>query len=107
MAQPLPLAALKTHLKLSVADTTEDADLLGYLAAAVGAFEKESKRSFDATGDEALTEGERAMAVQWLKLMLGHWYENRQDGVVDVRVAAIQVPKACDWLMDLIRVPTL
>lgn len=107
MAQPLTLDALKSHLKLSPAASAEDADLTGYLAAAVGAFEKESKRSFAETGVDALSEGELAMAAQWLKLLLGHWYENRQDGVVDLRVAAIQVPKACDYLMDLIRVPTL
>lgn len=107
MPQPLTLAAAKAHLKIPVADGSEDDELLAYVAATVGAFEKESKRSFSATGDEALTEGELAMAVQWLKLMLGHWYENRQAGVVDVRVVAVEVPKACDWLMNLLREPTL
>lgn len=115
----LTLDQVKTHLKLVLADTSED-ELLGlYQGAAEGTFRQLSKRRWPATGeptdpatgayvDEAvLNADEQAMALQWLLLAIGHWYENKQEVVTDTRVASIRVPMACDFLMGILRTPTL
>lgn len=127
----LTLDQLKAHLKLKPADISQDGELTGYLSAALGTFRKESKRRWPAEGEPTvmavinplaepltyrfvsfvnpavLSEDEQEMALQWMRLMVGHWYENRQDGVVDVRVVAVETPKACTYLMNLLREPTL
>lgn len=125
------LTALKTHLKLLPADTSEDTLLAVYQAAALGAFKVLSKRRWPADGEPflskvvdadaippttaflawvdpaVLTIEEQAIAEQWQLLAIGHWYENRQSVVVDTRAAAIEVPQTCDMLMSLVREPTL
>jgi hypothetical protein len=114
----LDLDQLKVHLKLIPSATGEDELLRGYLAAAQAAFFKLSKRRWPKTAeptdddgaylDEAvLDEQEQAIAQQWLLLAIGHWYENRQEVVTDTRVASVQVPMACEFLMNLVRTPTL
>ncbi len=127
----LTLDQVKAHLKLPLADASEDALLSLYLAAVVGAFKTESKRRWPVVGEPALTsvvdpaadplvyvflsyvdsavlsDDEQAIAQQWLLLMLGHWYENRQEVVADVRSAAVQIPQAAKYLMNLVREPTL
>jgi hypothetical protein len=125
----LTLDLLKEHLKLAPDDTTEDALLKAYLAAAVGMFKVESKRRWPVIGEPALavakdpeanppelvfvrfvdhvalSPDEQAMASQYLLLTLGHWYENR--GSVSVGVNVTEVPDTAKALMKLLREPTL
>jgi len=127
----LTLDLVKAHLKLDPADTSEDGLLTAYLAATVGTFRTESKRRWPVVGEPALATAseptttppgltfaryvdpavlnpdEQAMADQYILLMLGHWYENRQEVVADVRAVAVQVPMAAQYLMNLLREPTL
>jgi uncharacterized phiE125 gp8 family phage protein len=42
------------------------------------------------------------MAIQAILLMLGHWYMNREEVVVDLRVKAIEVPKAAADLINIL-----
>jgi hypothetical protein len=125
----LTLDLLKEHLKLAPDDTTEDALLTAYLAAAVGMFRIESKRRWPKVGEPAfasakdpeatppelvfvayvdrtaLSPDEQAIASQYLLLTLGHWYENR--GSVSVGVNVTEVPDTAKALMKLLREPTL
>ena len=125
----LTLADLKAHLRLNPADESEDASLQAYLDAAVGLFRKESKRRWPEEGEPALTKvidpeaaplqyrfvayvdpavlspDEQAIAAQWLRLTLGHWYENRQTVIVGVNVT--EVPHTAKMLMNHLREPTL
>lgn len=125
----LTLAELKAHLRLLPDDTSEDVDLLDYLASAVGLFRTHSKRRWPEVGEPALTAvidpdanpltyrfvrfvdravlspDEQATAKQWLKLTLGHWYENRQTVAVGLNVT--EVPETAKALMKTLRVPTL
>ena len=127
----LSLDQLKVHLKISPADTSQDSEVAGYLSAALGTFRKESKRRWPAEGEPAvlavvdplaepvtyrfvsfvdpavLSEDEQEMALQWVRLMVGHWFENRQDAVTDTRVQVAETPKACTYLMNLLRESTL
>ncbi|MDO7851394.1 head-tail connector protein [Hymenobacter convexus] len=107
MPLPITLADAKAQCRIPDRDTAEDALLQSYLVVAGAVFEKLSKRSFDATGDEALTAGELAIAGQWLLLMVAHLYDTRQPVITDVRAVSVEVPKTLDFLMDLIRVPSL
>jgi hypothetical protein len=125
----LTLPLLKEHLKLAPDDTTEDALLTAYLAAAVGTFKVESKRRWPKVGEPAfasakdpeatppelvfvayvdhvvLSPDEQAMADQYILLTLGHWYENR--GSVAVGLNVTEVPQTAQMLMKLLREPTL
>jgi hypothetical protein len=125
----LDLALVKTHLKLDPAATDEDALLNGYLAAAVGMFLTVSKRRWPEVGEPVLAKasdpttvpptlvfgrymdpavlnpGQQAMAVQYILLTVGHWYENRQTVIVGVNVA--EVPQTAQMLMNILREPTL
>jgi hypothetical protein len=125
----LTLDLLKEHLKLDPSDTTEDALLTAYLAAAVGMFKVHSKRRWPDIGEltlakakdpeanppelvfvryvdhAALSPDDQAMANQYLLLTLGHWYENR--GTVAVGVNVMEVPQTAESLMKLLREPTL
>jgi hypothetical protein len=125
----LDLNLVKTHLKLDLAATDEDALLSGYLAAAEGTFLTVSKRRWPEVGEPALAKasdpatvpptlvfvryldpaalspGEQAMAVQYILLTVGHWYENRQTVIVGVNVT--EVPATAQMLMNILREPTL
>jgi hypothetical protein len=125
----LTLALVKTHLKLDLAATDEDALLSGYLAAAKGMFLTVSKRRWPDVGEPALAKAsdpttvpptlifgryvdpaalspdEQAMADQYILLTLGHWYENRQTVIVGVNVT--EVPHTAQMLMNILREPTL
>jgi len=125
----LTLDLVKTHLKLDLAATDEDALLSGYLAAATGMFRTQSKRRWPAVGEPvlavasnpatnpptlvfssyvdlaALSPDEQAMADQYILLTVGHWYENRQTVIVGVNVA--EVPQTAQMLMNILREPTL
>lgn len=118
MPAPLTLAQVKVHLKLSPDPTSEDSLLADiYMPAALGAFNKESKRRWPkdaeptdpATGDyldeNVLTEDEQAVGRAWLLLTLGHLYENRASVFVGVNLT--ELPLGTASLMNLIRVPTL
>lgn len=107
MPLPITLDDAKAQCRIPLTDAAEDALLQSYLVVAGAAFEKQSKRRFDATGDEALSAGELAIAGQWLLLTVAHLYENRQPVITDARAVPVEVPKTMDFLMDLIRVPTL
>jgi hypothetical protein len=125
----LDLALVKTHLKLDLTATDEDALLSGYLAAATGMFLTVSKRRWPEVGEPALAKAsdpttvpptlafsryvdpaalspnEQAMAVQYILLTVGHWYENRQTVIVGVNVT--EVPATAQMLMNILREPTL
>ena len=125
----LTLALVKTHLKLDLTATDEDALLGGYLAAARGMFRTESKRRWPAVGEPALavasdpatnpptlvfsnyvdpavlSPDEQAMADQYVLLTVGNWYENRQTVVVGLNVS--EVPATAKMLMNNLREPTL
>ncbi|MGY3091088.1 hypothetical protein ACVWYF_004152 [Hymenobacter sp. UYAg731] len=127
----LTLDQVKAHLRLSAVDTTEDATVGLYLASAQAAFKVESKRRWPEEGEPTITAvidpaavplayrfisfvdpavlspDEQAMALQWVLLAIGHWYENRQSVITDVRAVAVKVPETCQKLMNLIRVPTI
>lgn len=107
MPLPITLDDAKAQCRIPLTDTAEDALLQSYIVVAGAAFEKLSKRRFDAEGDEALTANELAIAGQWLRLLVAHLYENRQPVLADARAVAVEVPQTLDFLMDLIRVPTL
>jgi hypothetical protein len=125
----LTLALIKAHLKLDLAATDEDALLSGYLAAAEGMLLTVSKRRWPEVGEQALAKAsgpatvpptlvfvryvdpaalspnEQAMAVQYILLTVGHWYENRQTVIVGVNVT--EVPATAQMLMNILREPTL
>lgn len=125
----LTLDLVKAHLKLDLAATDEDALLSGYLAAAEGTFLTVSKRRWPEVGEPALAKAsdpttvpptlvlvryvdpaalspnEQAMAVQYILLTVGHWYENRQTVIVGVNVT--EVPATAQMLMNILREPTL
>ena len=42
--------------------------------------------------------------VQAIRLLIGHWYENRMDVLTGIRAAAIEVPKAASTLLWMNRV---
>ena len=107
MPLPITLDDAKAQCRIPLTDTAEDALLQSYVVVAGAAFEKLSKRSFDATGDEALSANELAIAGQWLLLTVAHFFENRQPVVTDARAVPVAVPQTVDFLMDLIRVPSL
>lgn len=125
----LTLDLVKTHLKLALDDTTEDALLTAYLTAATGTFLTLSKRRWPEVGEPALAKAsdpttnpttlvfvsyvspvvlspnEQAMADQYILLTVGHLYENRQTVVVGLNVT--EVPATAKALMNLLREPTL
>ena len=121
----LLLEHLKTHLKLDLADTSEDALLNLYLDSAISTFEVESKKRFPEPGEPTvavttngvtsavfvdptvLSAKEQQIARQWLLFTLGHWYENKQTVVVDVRAIAVEIPATARLLMNLVREPTI
>lgn len=129
---PLTLATVKVHLKLDPAATDEDALLGAYLRAAVGTFRTVSKRRWPEanepvdvlvetdtstvpatvtttvlryTDHRVLNADEQAMAESWLLLTLGHLYENRQSVAVGINLT--ELPLANQYLMNLLREPTL
>jgi hypothetical protein len=128
-APPLTLATVKVHLKLDPADVSEDALLGAYLRAAIGTFRVHSKRRWPeakepvnvvitdpttvpptgvVTGyiDPAvLNADQQEIAQAWLLLTLGHLYENRQSVAVGLNVT--EVPQGCQYLMNMLREPTL
>lgn len=125
----LTLADVKAHLKLDPTDTSEEALLTGYLAAALGTFLTLSKRRWPEVGEPVLAKAsdpatnpptlvfirytdytvlspnEQAMADQYILLTLGNWYENR--GTVAVGINVTEVPQTAQLLMNLLREPTL
>lgn len=125
----LTLAQAKSYLKLDAAVSPEDALLTDLLAGVLGTFRAESKRRWPATNEPAimvavdplavpvvflfvrwadpavLTADEQSVAGQWLRLTLGHWYENRQSVAVGLNV--VEVPHTARMLMNLLREPTL
>ena len=131
-APPLTLATVKEHLKLDPADVSEDVLLGTYLRAAIGTFRTHSKRRWpEATepvdtlvvtdtsttpatvtttvlrySDPAvLTADEQETAMAWLLLTLGHFYENRQSVAVGVNLT--ELPQGCQYLMSMLREPTI
>ena len=54
-----------------------------------------------------LSANEQLLAEQWLKLTVAHFYENRQPIITDTRQVSVDVPMTADFLMDLLRTPTL
>ena len=125
----LTLDQAKAHLKIPLTDVSED-ELLGlYLASVQGTFATLSKRRWPEVGEPALTvvidpaatpltyrfvrfldpavltAAEQATATQWLLLMLGHWYGNREAVAVGLNVT--EVPHTADMLMKLLREPTI
>jgi hypothetical protein len=118
MPLPVTLGDAKAQCRIPLTDTAEDVLLQSYLVVAGAAFELLSKRRFDAVietdadgqpvpDDTVLTDNERVIAGQWLLLTVAHFYENRQPVLSDVRAVSVKVPQTVDFLMDLIRVPTL
>ncbi len=128
-APPLTLATIKVHLKLDPSATDEDALLGAYLKAAVGTFRVHSKRRWPEDNEpvdmvitdpttvpptgvvtsysdhRVLNADEQAMAESWLLLTLGHLYENRQSVAVGLNLT--ELPLGCQYLMNLLREPTL
>ncbi|MVN78925.1 hypothetical protein GO988_21560 [Hymenobacter sp. HMF4947] len=119
----LTLAQVKAHLKLDAAEGPEDDLLRLYLSTAVATFEHTSKKRFPEENEPTttvlvgaamlavfvdptvLTAREQLIGVQWLLLLLGHWYENR--GSVAVGLNVTEVPQTCKALMNILREPTL
>jgi hypothetical protein len=128
-APPLTLATVKVHLKLDPADLSEDALLTTYLRAAIGTFRTHSKRRWPEANEpvnvvitdpttvpptgvvtgytdyRVLNADEQAMAESFLLLTLGHLYENRQSVAVGINLT--ELPLGCQYLMNLLREPTL
>ena len=125
----LTLDQAKAYLKLDLAATDEDQLLTVLLAAVLATFKVESKHRWAVEGepsvsvvtdptteppttqfvayvDPAVLSPEQAViAGQWMRLVLGHWYENR--GSVTVGLNVTEVPQTAKWLMNLLREPTL
>ena len=117
MAAPLTLDQVKQHLRVDPAYAGEDGLLQDYLDTGWALFLTESRRAEAPAVPPAVTvpptlpnplelnTAELAIARQWLRLLLGHWYENRQSVVVAMGV--LDVPDTCQKLMRLLREPVL
>lgn len=111
MPAPLSLDQVKLHLRLDPTYTGEDELVGDYLLAGWALFLTESRRVEAPAVAPAipnpleLSADELAIARQWLRLLLGHWYENRQSVAVAMNVLA--VPDTCQKLMKLLREPVL
>ena len=111
MAAPLTLDQVKQHLRLDPTYTGEDALVSDYLVGGWALFLTESRRVESPAvpplvpNPLELSADELAIARQWLRLLLGHWYENRQS--VAVAMNAMEVPMTCQMLMKLLREPVL
>ena len=117
MAAPLTLDQVKQHLRLDPTYTGEYELVGDYLLAGWALFLTESRRVEAPAVAPAptvpptppnpleLNTAEMAIARQWLRLLLGHWYENRQSVAVAMNV--LEVPDTCQKLMKLLREPVL
>ena len=125
----LTLDQAKAFLRIAPPDTAEDAALTAWLTGTLAAFRLESKRRWPAATEPyatstntsttpatvtvldyyadpaALSPDEQAVADQWLRFTLGHWYENRQTVAVGLNMS--EVPETARKLMSLLRRPTL
>lgn len=122
----LTLDQAREYLK---ADAADDATITALLASLLPTFRAQSKRRFPEVGEPAvmavvdpladpleyrfvrwvdpavLSPDEAPMADQWLRFVLGHWYENRQS--VAVGLSVMEVPDTANALMRHLRIPTI
>ena len=125
----LTLDQAKAFLRIAPPDTAEDAALSAWLIGTLAAFRLESKRRWPIAAEPyatstntsttpptvtvldyyadsaALSPDEQAVADQWLRFTLGHWYENRQTVAVGMNMT--EVPETARKLMSLLRRPTI
>ncbi|CAB3921875.1 head-tail connector protein [Achromobacter mucicolens] len=78
----MDLGLVKQHLRLNLSDATEDALIQDYIDSALAHVEQHCDRKIvDApanAGEMALTKD----VEQAVKLLVGHWYSNREAAVV-------------------------
>ena len=95
--EPILLADIKNHLRVSSSDTSEDALLAIYATAAREFCEGYQNRVFVGEDAETMNGIEKAACL----LLIGHFYENRQ--AVVLGVTAAEVPFAVKALLDIRR----
>ncbi|WP_312538274.1 head-tail connector protein [Achromobacter mucicolens] len=78
----MDLALVKQHLRLNLSDATEDALIQDYIDSALAHVEQHCDRKIV---DAPVNAGEMALTKdveQAVKLLVGHWYSNREAAVV-------------------------
>ncbi|BBC72917.1 phage protein [Altererythrobacter sp. B11] len=102
--EPVSLEDIKHHLVLDPEDTSEDAYLSSLLVAARRSCELRIRRAIASEDDTpGLDEGEQDMVRHAIRLIVGHWYANREAVSPDGRGAASETPIAVSWLLDPLR----
>ena len=95
--EPILLADIKNHLRVSSSDTSEDALLAIYATAAREFCEGYQNRVFVGEEAETINGIEKAACL----LLIGHWYEHRE--AVVFGSAPSDVPFAVKALLDIRR----
>ena len=95
--EPILLADIKNHLRVSSSDTSEDALLAIYATAAREFCEGYQNRVFVGEEAETINGIEKAACL----LLIGHWYEHRE--AVVFGSAPSDVPFAVKSLLDIRR----
>ena len=95
--EPILLADIKNHLRVSSSDTSEDALLIIYATAAREFAEGYQNRVF--VGEEAETMN--GIEKEACLLLIGHWYEHREAVVLGTPPS--EVPFAVKALLDIRR----
>ena len=99
--EPILLADIKNHLRVSSSDTSEDALLAIYAKAAREFCEGYQNRIYLAVGEDDVAETMNGIEKAACLLLIGHFYENRQ--AVVLGVTAAEVPFAVKALLDMRR----
>lgn len=96
----LDLALVKLHLRVD--GDEEDVLIQDYIDAAIGAFTTWTNRTLVASGDQLPDPVGNAMLMtkaveQGARLLVGHWYANRETVVVGVSVAEVPLGTQALW----------
>lgn len=96
----IELTKVKVHLRVDAAD--EDELLQDYIDAAVSAFETWCNRTLVAPGDPLPEPLGNALALsksiaQGVLLLVGHWYANRESGVVGLVTSELPLSTQALW----------
>ena len=100
MVSPVSIAMIKVHLRLDDDETGDDDYLEALLAAGTQGCLARIDRTLD-SGDWALSEDEVEVLGQAIRLVVGHWYRNREG--VNVGNISSELPQGVKWLLDPLR----
>lgn len=93
--EPVSLEQIKEHLRLGAGATNEDDFLRSLIMAARRAVELRTRRTI--MGLDEMKPDDLIVACQAMKLLVGHWYANREAAVVGA--TATELPIAVEWLL--------